>query len=292
MTEERPDRWLVVSVARPDDPAVAEGVVSLLLEYAERGVEERESEFVIYLPPPPEGAEAFESALRGGLRELLDGPEAGLEMRWQPHEEWAETWRRGLAPRRITSRIVVSPSWADPGIRPGEVLVTIDPGMAFGTAEHPTTRGSLRLLDTLVSPGDRIADIGAGSGILSIAAARLGAAEVVAVEMDAWSCEVARENAELNGVEGLIRVIDMAIGPEFLPGEPPFSGIVANIESGVLTGLLSGLAGGLSPGGWMILSGILGHEAAEIVEAARAHGLRVTSVDREGGWWTGAFRSA
>jgi ribosomal protein L11 methyltransferase len=285
-----PRGWRVLRVPKPTDPDQAALAVEVLLEAPTRGVEERDGELVAYLPDDAEdGDDALIEALSLRLAEVL-GEVPRLTSVWQAHEAWEERWRQGLGPRRITSRLVVSPSWVEPELRPGELLVVVDPGMAFGTAEHPTTRGSLRLLDRLVEPGHRVADVGAGSGILSVAAARLGADEVVALEMDAWSCQVARENARGNGVEDRIQVRQLALTSRFLPEEPPFHGIVANIESGVLLPLLPGFAGGLEADGWLILSGIMADEAADLREAAFAEGLELMDEDREEEWWTASFR--
>lgn len=117
-----------------------------------------------------------------------------------------EIWRRGLAPRRVTPRIVVSPTWEVPTLTPHEHLVSLDPGLALGTAEHPTTRGALRLLDSRLRAGDRVADVGTGSGILAVAAARLGAGSVLALDVDPWPAAVARDNVERNGLSDRVRV--------------------------------------------------------------------------------------
>lgn len=299
-----PDRWLVIRVARPPDPEAQERVVELLMGLPVRGVEEREDAFVVYLPDSEasdegdaQGPHRWTSFLSGALSQALcqagvDDPPPEVTWGWQPHEAWEESWRRGLAPRRITPRLVVSPSWEDPELEPGDLLVVVDPGMAFGTAEHATTRGCLRLLDRFVKGGERVADVGAGSGILSIAAAGLGADQVVAVEGDPWACEAIRENAELNGVSHRIRLLCRMVDPAFLPHEAPFDGIVANIESGVILPLLPGFRAGLAAGGWLIVSGILATERDRIVEEAGGVGLRLVDQDREGDWWSGAFVTA
>jgi ribosomal protein L11 methyltransferase len=290
MSASVPTRWLVLEIPRPVDEGWSERVIEELVDYA-GGVEERPGLLLIYLPDPvrQEGVviaevDALLAAMDGGV-----GPSVTAH-RWQLHEEWGEVWRRGFTARRITPRLVVSPTWESPTLEPGEILLSLDPGMAFGTAQHPTTRGSLRLLDPLVSPGERIADIGAGSGILSIAAALLGARRVIAVEMDSWSCAAARENALLNHVADRVEVREDRVGQDLIPGEPPFDGLLANIESGILLPLLPSFAAGVRESGWIVLSGILQSEAEGIVRAAEAVGFVPIAEDREEEWWTGSFR--
>jgi ribosomal protein L11 methyltransferase len=170
------------------------------------------------------------------------------------------------------------------------VVVTIDPGMAFGTAEHETTRGALRLMDRALSAGESLLDAGCGSGILAISAARLGAQDVLAVDMDPYACEAARENADLNGVSDSVRVELASVTPDWLDGLGPFDGILANIEPGVLVPLLESFAGALRPGGWLILSGITEEEWSDVSRSAALLGFGLEDVDQEGEWRTGWFR--
>ena len=182
------------------------------------------------------------------------------------------------------------PSWtpAPPDAPP--IQIVIDPGMAFGTAEHGTTRGCLRLLDKAVRTGDRVLDVGAGSGILAIAAARLGATSVVAIEADPLSSEALRENVALNGVEDRVRCVEAMVGPDDLAAMGPVEGVVANIESRPLSGLMPGFARALIPGGWLILSGIMAAEWPDVRGVAEQEGLRPREVDEDGEWRSALLR--
>jgi ribosomal protein L11 methyltransferase len=281
-----PERWLEVTVRTSMD---VEMVSPVLVDLCGTAVEERGDEVVTYLPPPSD-VELFIGTLRENLQAMDPSAPVELSWRWQAHKDWEVLWRRGLGPRKISDRIVVAPSWETFHPEPGQILLTLDPGMAFGTAEHPTTRGCLRILDGLVNDGDRLADVGAGSGILSIAAAQLGAREVLALEMDAMSCETALENVARNGVQDRVEIRQALVeGDVPLPGSP-YQGIVANLQSHIILTILSSLLGSLHPGGWLILSGILVEQHEGILAAAQAGGLIHLGEDREGDWWTGVFR--
>jgi len=274
--------------AGPLSPSpVREMIPELLLELGGRGVEEKRDSFTTYLLPPQD-LDVFLQEARGRIREVA-GPEGELSWAWQPQEDWDAFWRRGLGPRRITGRLTVAPTWDIPEVGEGEVLIVLDPGMAFGTAEHATTRGCLRLLDTRVREGDRVADIGSGSGILSIAAAMLGARHVLAVESDPMSCEAAEENVLANGVGDRVSIqVAEVQGTGPLP-DGPYDGVVANIQRFILLPLLAAFRNSLTEGGWLILSGLLTEEREEILAATAGIGLRLDEEDQEGEWWSGAF---
>jgi len=280
-----PDRWLELTVQSPLDPEL---VAPILLDLGGSAVQESGGALIIYLPPPSQ-PEALLDRARHRLQESFPSTRFDLSWRWQPQEDWQILWRRGLGLRRITPRLLVVPSWEEVEAQPGEILLTLDPGMAFGTAEHATTRSCLRLLDSKVTAGSRIADVGAGSGILSIAAARLGAREVLAMEMDGMSCETAAENIVGNEVEDRVRILQLRVdGNSPLP-DSPFDGIVANLQSHLLLPLLAILRDSLSPKGWLITSGILSGERDGILSAAFEEGLVFLEDDEEDGWWTGVF---
>lgn len=282
-------RWLVVSL-RSRFAADLESLGFSLMEAGAAGVEERDGSLSAYFPQPEDETELLKSIQE---RMAWFAPPHGVEMswRWQEQEEWATLWRKGLAPRLITPRLGVSPTWEQAPALPGLRWVRLDPGMAFGTAEHATTRGCLRLLDRYLRAGQRVADVGAGSGILSIAAVLLGAEGATAFECDEISCRVARENACLNGVAEAVTVFHRTIeGEAPLPGRP-YHGILANLQRTLLLPLLTAFSRSLFPGGWLIAGGLLEEEREELVAAAEARGFSLGDEDREEGWWSGAFRS-
>jgi ribosomal protein L11 methyltransferase len=161
----------------------------------------------------------------------------------------------------------------------------IEPAMAFGTGEHETTRGVVRLLQSVIRAGDIVADLGSGSAVLAIAAARLGAARVVAIELDHDAIGNAEENVARNGVSDRVTVIegDAAL---LLPLVAPVRVVLANIISSVLVELLPAIADALSRDGAAILSGILVEERPEMMRVLESAGWSVVSEDREGQWWS------
>ncbi len=287
-----PRRWLALSVRDGSGfPHVAELLPEAIRRLGGGGAEEDDRGGLVTYFPEPEDPELLLEEVRREIEAYTGTSSLDLSWRWQEHEAWADTWRRGFEPRRITDRLVVSPSWRDPELQPGEVLVTLDPGVAFGTAEHPTTRGCLRFVDRVVEPDGRWADIGAGSGILGIAAVRIGAEFVTAIEPDGLSCAAIEENARRNGVEAQIRILPGLATPDLLSSLRPFDGIVANIESGVILPLLPSFRAALDAGGLLVVSGILHYEAQAVVEEAASSDLELLEEDREEEWWTGLFRA-
>lgn len=207
-----------------------------------------------------------------------------------PDEDWLQVWRQGLGPRRIGHRVVVAPAWAAATVESPALLVELDPEMAFGTGEHGSTRTAIRLLADRASAGKRVLDVGAGSGILSIVAAKLGA-EVLAVEADAQAVRTAENNLRRNGVETGVRIVHLRVTRgvlELLRGVA-FDLIVVNVERSFTEPLLSALKSLLSEDGELIVAGILEEEAATVRQAARLAGLEVVDTSTDEGWWAGAF---
>ncbi len=196
--------------------------------------------------------------------------------------DWSVHWRDKLQAHTLGS-LTIAPLWLAGGLDPASTVI-IEPGMAFGTGDHPTTRGAVRLLQTVVTPGLVVADLGAGSAVLSIAAAKLGASRVFAVEYDGDAISNAEENVARNGVDAVVTVFE-GDATVFLPLVAPVDVIVANIISSVLVELLPIMHAALRPGGAAVLAGILMEERDAMLEAFTPDQWRVTREDVEDVWW-------
>jgi ribosomal protein L11 methyltransferase len=209
-------------------------------------------------------------------------PVEPLTVRTLVEADWENAWKRHFFVRHVGARLVIVPSWRRYRPRPGEVVLDLDPGMAFGTGVHPTTRLCLTSLERYIQPGHDILDYGTGSGILAIAAAKLGASTVLALDVDATAVRVATENVARNEADGIARISQGDLNTT--PGTPQFDLILANINLRVIRESLPGLAARLRPGGHVILSGVLREHAAVLREAVGAAGLVICLRRREGDW--------
>jgi ribosomal protein L11 methyltransferase len=205
------------------------------------------------------------------------------DFRHVAESDWAEKWKEHYKPMRLGRRLVVAPAWAAYQAAPGDVVVRLDPGMAFGTGTHPTTQLCLAAIEDYLRPGGAVLDLGTGSGILAVAAAKLGAASVLALDIDPEAVRAAQENAALNGVGGAVRVELGSLSPALFT--TPSSLVICNILSSIIVRLLGeGLAQAVAPGGVLILSGILESQAGEIKQAALKAGLSVAEQRQMGEW--------
>ncbi len=253
-----------------------EAVAAALFAAGAQGLHEDGTAFVTHFPPGTDLAPVLE-AVRSAA------PEASCEVGTTDPTDWSTAWRDRLTSHDLGA-ITIAPPWLSESLDPARTVV-IDPGMAFGTGDHPTTRGAVRLLQRVMHPGLAVADLGAGSAVLAIAAAKLGATKVFAVEYDGEAISNAEANVLANGVNEIVHVFEGDAGV-FLPLIGPVDLVVANIISSVLVELLPAIHGALAPGGVAVLSGILLDEKSSMLEALQADGWLVTDEDSEDVWWS------
>jgi ribosomal protein L11 methyltransferase len=208
-------------------------------------------------------------------------------------EDWAESWKRHFKPIEIGTRLLIKPGWIKRRPRKGQAVVVLDPGLSFGTGNHPTTAFCLRELAARRKTGraQSFWDIGTGSGILAIAAAKLGYAPVRAIDFDPEAVRVARENAMRNGVARKLRIArgDITILPSRRREKYDF--ICANLVSTLLLAVRERIVARLRPGGTLVLAGILKGEFAQIQKAYEQAGLKLLRTRAQGEWRSGAFCS-
>ena len=197
-------------------------------------------------------------------------------------EDWAESWKDFFYPEQITPTMVVKPTWREYTPKPGQQVIEIDPGMAFGTGTHPTTALCIELLEKKVRTGQAILDVGTGSGILLIAAAKLGAAQLTGVDLDPVAVEVAEANLCLNGIPEERFKLSCGNLTETVGGR--FDGVVANILADVIVDLLDYLPPLVKPGGWLICSGIIQAYRDRVVRKMSSCGFLVEEVLARGDW--------
>ncbi len=290
-------------------PQAAEAAGAIMTNLRSGGlVEERLSPRRVrlrcYLPPSrllPVTLRALRAQIRALARFGLDPGPVRVTRRFVPVRKWATAWRSYVLPVRV-GRLVVKPSWIPAPKPSGLTVIEIDPGMAFGTGSHPTTRLCLRVLQDYVACRERplagprrsratrrraqgegpvVFDVGTGSGILAIAAARLGAARVWAVDDDPVAVAVARENARQNGVASRVRVV-RGTGLGRAPGRADL--VLANLIAETIIPVLARVSRHLVPGGVFVGSGIIAGRLSAVERAARTAGLRRLRVLAQGEW--------
>jgi len=267
--------WIQLRV-RPSAPDRRDAVSAALFASGSLGIHEDGDALVTQFESERETA-----AARAAARAADPGAETSTVA--LPDVDWSLEWRRGVRAHRLGALVVTPPWEAEAYEEAGRIV--IEPGMAFGTGEHATTRGVVRLLQRALRPGDRVADLGAGSAVLAIAAAKLGAGSVAAIELDPEAIENAEQNAARNGVADRVRVIqgDALV---LLPLVAPVRLVLANIISSVLVELLPAIGDALPSDGQAVLSGILLEEREHMLGVLAAGGWRVEAEDAEDIWWS------
>ncbi len=267
-----------------EDPAV---LYNLALEKGPEEVAVRPGEL---LPgfPSVKGYFPFEAGV-GEKIEKLRNALAALDFTSPPEiitrevqeTDWANQWKKYYHTTEVGKRIVIKPSWEDFTVPPGKLLLEMDPGMAFGCGTHPSTVLCLLLLEEFVRGGETVYDVGTGSGILAVAAAKLGASRILAVDTDGVAVNVARENIKLNGVDRVVKVVE---GNLLDSVSEPADIIVANIVADVIMELVPAAVSLLKPGGIFISSGIYLGREKDVETTLAARGFSVLDRRQEGDW--------
>jgi ribosomal protein L11 methyltransferase len=263
---------------QPDvtSPGTRDACLAALFAVGAQGVHEDGAALVTHFPPGTD-LEAVHRALSEADEQVY------IETAPVPDIDWSEAWKARITAHDLGA-LTVAPPWLAESLDAARTIV-IEPGMAFGTGEHATTRGVVRLLPARLRGGDVVADLGAGSAVLSIAAAKLGAARVYAIELDADAIADAEANVARNGVADRVHVFEGDAGA-LLPLVAPVQLVLANIISSVLIELLPSIAQALTTGGSAILSGILLDERSTMLEVLAVHGWTILAEDAEDIWWS------
>lgn len=293
-------KWIEVTL-RVDGEA-AEAATEVLNRYGYQGV----SIEVEGIPPdtldegdaPPPGPLTLRAYLPDdgrspeAMRQLIDAlgymnmmyPMPDPEFRTLDEQDWAEAWKTHYQPVRIGRHIMIRPLWIDLTLEPDDLEIALDPGMAFGTGTHPTTQLCLEALEDMVTPGLHMLDLGCGSGILAIGAAKLGAAHVWALDIDPIAVDVTAENAAQNGVGEKISAQEGSL-ESVLHSARRFDLLAANILAHVIKAMCEqGLGDVLRPGGKAVFSGIITEQAGDVEAALRRTGLEPARRRQQGDW--------
>lgn len=223
------------------------------------------------------------AGLRRHLRPFLQAIEGRLSWRTIREEDWAEAWKTYYDIEHV-GRVVIRPAWKEYAAEPGELIVSLDPGMAFGTGQHPTTRMCLQALQELLQPSQRVLDLGTGSGILAIAAALLGAGSVVASDIEELAIKASRGNFVLNFAADRITLREGSLDTVAYLG--PFDFVLANINAATVARLAGGIYASMAPGAYLLAGGIIEEREALSLEALTRAGFTIVRKLSEGDWRT------
>jgi len=234
--------------------------------------------------PMDESAEHRRRILESKLENLnrKHGIHTAVSYSETAEEDWAESWKAFFKPEKIGRHLVVKPTWQAYPSEPGDIILEIDPGMAFGTGTHPTTALCLQMIETYLKPGDTFLDLGTGSGILMVAAAKLGAGKMLGIDIDPAATEIAGKNMRLN--DAAPDTFDVSVGRLTENIKDRYQLVVANILTETILVLLDDLGKVLADGGMMILSGITEENARRIVDKMAAKGFTHLETRRREEW--------
>lgn len=201
-------------------------------------------------------------------------------------ESWQDSWKQYYKPFRIGEHLVIKPQWEEYEKKAGDIVLELDPGLAFGTGNHPTTGGALRLLEQQIKPGYKVMDLGCGTGILAVSAGLLGAEKVFAVDVDREAIQATVKNIRINGLMTKVEILEKDITRDKITYLRNFDIIVANIVADIIIEALPQIAVMVKDGGWFIAGGIIKDKQDKVFKALKIHGFEVIEVITEGDWVT------
>ena len=298
-TMKRTPLWKISVTTTPEaEDAVAELLEGALSQPATSytDAETRQTIVSVYIHKRPDWSRARQTEFVLGLKRIarsgLDLGPGRVSLKRIPREDWAESWKLHFKPVAIGSALLLKPSWSRRRPRKGQVVIVLDPGLSFGTGRHPTTAFCLEQLVAGRSPGEAKSclDIGTGSGILAIAAAKLGYAPVDAFDFDPQAVSVARANARRNSVFAKIRIRRQDLTRLPRRGARKYSLVCANLVANLLLAERERILAHLRPDGVLVVAGILKGEFAQVQRAFAAAGLRLMASRTENEWRSGAFK--
>jgi ribosomal protein L11 methyltransferase len=208
-----------------------------------------------------------------------------LKEKYVEEEDWQNAWKEHFHPLRIGRHLVICPTWRTVETSESDILIHLDPGMAFGTGHHPTTRTCMEILERDTKPGDRILDVGCGSGILSVVAVKVGATSALGLEIDPVATRAGEENVRINGIEDKVQIVQGTL-PSPLAEARSFDIVAANISAKVVTDLAQHLIDSVAIGGKLIAGGIIEPHVEDVTKALNAVGASIDETFIDGDWVT------
>jgi len=273
--------WCAVRVQGPESDKDA--MAAWLVGHTGHAVQEQDDGSLVSFADSESAGHALVNSLQN-----VSGAHATGEVRPLPRIDWTDHWRDGLGPRRV-GRLTITPSWAE-GAEPTGATIVLDPETAFGSGEHGSTRSALLLMDRLLRPGAGVLDLGSGSGILTIAAAKLGARRATGIEIDPEAMPVAEKNAARNRVTDRVAFLQGDAGA-LAPLLGPVDLVVSNILRTANVTLLPAIAASLAPGGCAVFAGMEAPERELFLGALTGAGYAAADETTDEGWWAVAARA-
>jgi ribosomal protein L11 methyltransferase len=287
--------WMIgtktyLEITIPASGPVRELLIPQLLEIGCHGFLETDSSLVAYIDRSLLTGNQY-ADLGNRLTGILKATRTGtaFDIREMKDEDWNLQWEQSIEPVEIGTRLVIEPSWRRHAYPDGKVVLEIDPKMSFGTGHHESTRLCLTLLESNMRPDDLVLDVGTGTGILAIAAVKLGARSAVGIDIDEWSIENAHENVKANHVEKSVRIVRASL-EDFRGGV--FDCILANLTFNLIRDSLPRLRELLSDNGFIVISGFLDSDLAPMQECLTRHCFGISATLEEHGWSALAARKA